>query len=167
MKTVTGKDRLHALNIAKSQLGVREHGTNWGTRVKAYLESVGITFPASWCLAFVHYCYAHAGFKLQGAGLVQALEAFAAANGELVARPRKGDLICYDWNADNWFDHVGIIERVLALRWRGRRFAGWVQTIEGNTSAGLGNQSDGDGVYRRRRWLTTTNTRFIRVTKAS
>jgi hypothetical protein len=167
-KVVTVKDRLRALAMAKTQVGVRENppGSNNGTQVRRYLKSVGINFPAAWCLAFVHWCYETLGITLPGGGLVQALETWAASVGELVKRPRKGDLICYDWNADNWYDHVGIVERVLALRWRGNRFAGWVQTIEGNTSSGIaGSQSDGDGVYRRRRWLTSTNARFIRVTK--
>jgi len=44
-----------ALEVAKTQLGVEEspRGSNWGFSVQVYLKSVGITFPASWCMAFV------------------------------------------------------------------------------------------------------------------
>lgn len=155
---------LLALNIAQGQTGVREVplDSNNGPEVRLYLKSVGLTPPAPWCLAFLHWCFRQAGRTLGGHGLVQAFEDWAAANGEIVARPYRGDCVCYDWNADGWADHVGIIEHVLALRWRGKVFAGWVQTIEGNTSRGTaGSQSDGDGVYRRRRWVGTC--KFVRV----
>jgi surface antigen len=47
------------LELAKSQLGKTENpkGSNWGEPVKSYLASVGITFPASWCMAFVYWCF--------------------------------------------------------------------------------------------------------------
>lgn len=49
------------LEIAISQLGKEENprGSNWGKTgdpVPMYLKSVGITFPASWCMAFVYWC---------------------------------------------------------------------------------------------------------------
>lgn len=46
------------LEIATSQLGLEEipRGSNWGEHCKKYLNSVGINFPASWCMAFVYWC---------------------------------------------------------------------------------------------------------------
>ena len=45
-----------ALAVAVSQIGVEEtpRGSNWGVPVKDYLISVGINFPASWCMAFIY-----------------------------------------------------------------------------------------------------------------
>lgn len=155
---------LAALKVAQAKVGIREvpPGSNWGVAVSRILWSVGIHSPAPWCLAFVHYCFELGGKTLGGGGLVQAFQDWAVANGEIVTRPYAGDCVCYDWDSDGWADHVGIVEKVLALRWKGRVFAGWVATVEGNTSSGvLGSQSDGDGVYRRRRWVGTC--KFVRV----
>lgn len=46
------------LEIANSQVGLEEipRGSNWGEHCKKYLNSVGINFPASWCMAFVYWC---------------------------------------------------------------------------------------------------------------
>ena len=48
-----------ALAVAVSQIGVEEtpRGSNWGVPVKDYLIPVGINFPASWCMAFIYWCY--------------------------------------------------------------------------------------------------------------
>lgn len=158
--------RLVALNIARTQLGVKEHppGSNWGPRVKTYLASAGIKSPAPWCAAFVTYCLTRAGYHVTtpGPASVESWEQWANRHGYLVNRPLRGDLVCYDWDANNWYDHIGFVERVLALRWRGRQFIGLAMTIEGNTSSGSrGDQSNGGGVYRRRRWIK--HARFVRL----
>jgi len=43
------------LEVALLQLGVEEapRGSNWGNDIAKYLHSVGIDFPASWCMAYV------------------------------------------------------------------------------------------------------------------
>lgn len=58
--------REKALEIAISQVGQEEkpHGSNWGLPVKNYLGSVGINFPASWCMAFIYWCFLEASKKL-------------------------------------------------------------------------------------------------------
>ena len=54
------------LEVAVTQIGKKEDptGSNWGTdahpEVRNYLKSVGITFPASWCMAFVYWCHVQA-----------------------------------------------------------------------------------------------------------
>lgn len=154
--------RLAALTTARTQLGVVEKTPNWSKQIALYLKSTDISFPAAWCMAFVHWSFLQAGVTLGGGASVGNFRQWAARNGEIVSRPFKGDVVCYDWNGDGWPDHVGLVERVLALRWRGKVFAGWIQTIEGNTSSGsAGSQSDGGGVYRRRRWAG--NCTFVRV----
>ena len=62
------------IEIAIGQIGVEEvpRGSNWGTDVKKYLNSVGINFPASWCMAFVYWCCKEAGVSLFKTGGVLA-----------------------------------------------------------------------------------------------
>lgn len=54
------------LEIAITQIGQDEkpHGSNWGEPVKTYLASVDITFPASWCMAFIYWCFKEAAKQL-------------------------------------------------------------------------------------------------------
>jgi hypothetical protein len=156
--------RLRALESARKYLGVKENpkDSNRGVLIDRWNTEAGVPVGSSWCMSFVHAMYLACGVKLGGWASVGFFETWAAANGDLVKRPFKGDIVCYDWSGDNWPDHVGIVERVLALRWKDKVFAGWIQTVEGNTSSGkLGSQSDGDGVYRRRRWAH--NCKFVRV----
>lgn len=153
--------RLAALAKARTQLGVHEvpAGSNWGVHVREYLASAGILTPAPWCMAFVHWSYAKCGVKLGGWAGVQNFLDWAEANGYEVRRPFKGDLVCYDWNSDRWHDHVGFVDRVLALRWKGKEFVGWVRTIEGNTA--VGNDSNGGKVMYRWRWIKSA--KFVRI----
>lgn len=46
------------INVAISQIGQSERpvGSNYGGMVTEYLQSVGINFSASWCMAFVYWC---------------------------------------------------------------------------------------------------------------
>ncbi len=154
--------RLRALNYARTYIGIKETSYNRGPLIDRWNQDAGVPVGSSWCMSFVHGMYLKAGKTIGGWASVGFFETWAAANGELVDRPFKGDIVCYDWNGDGWPDHVGIVERVLALRWKGRLFVGWIQTVEGNTSSGLaGSQSNGDGVYRRRRWCS--HCKFARV----
>lgn len=155
--------RLRALARAKKYVGVKENppGSNHGPLIDQWCVTTnGIRGGYPWCLAFVHAMYASQGVKLGGFGLVQAFDNWAGKNGYLVKRPFKGDIICYDWNRDNWDDHVGIVDRVLALRWTpSGRFVGWVRTVEGNTS--VGNDSNGGCVMIRYRWVQSA--KFARI----
>jgi hypothetical protein len=56
-----------ALEIAITQIGKQENplGSNWGEPVQSYLRSVGIGFPASWCMAFVYWCFKNASIALE------------------------------------------------------------------------------------------------------
>ena len=59
------------------------------------------------------------------------------------------------WRRGNTlFGHAGVVEK-----WNGKKGT----TVEGNTSSGAkGSQSDGDGVWRRRRAIDPSN--FFRIT---
>lgn len=145
--------REKALRVAIGELGVKENppGSNWGRMVAQYLAASGIHAPAPWCMAFQCWCYQKAGRPLPyPTASVGNFLTWAAQHGDVVHRPLRGDLVCYRWDADNWPDHVGVVERVLAVRWKDNVFAGWVKTIEGNTASG--NDSNGGQVQRRWRW---------------
>jgi lysozyme len=161
--------RERALDRALANLGVREHGYNRGPEIDRWNRLSRVPLGSSYCASFVHAMYLDSGFELPGdldAYCPSVCRALNARYGE-VRRPRRCDLVFFDWNQDGILDHVGFVERVLSLRWNGKRFVGLVQTIEANTSSGLsGSQSDGDGVFRRRRWVNAS-TRFARVDGAT
>ena len=56
----------NALQVAITQVGQTENplGSNWGKPVQDYLKSVGIGFPASWCMAFVYWCVEESKYRV-------------------------------------------------------------------------------------------------------
>lgn len=56
-----------AVKIALSYVGQKEvpAGSNWGKFVQDCLKTVGITFPAAWCVSFTHRCYLEAANQLK------------------------------------------------------------------------------------------------------
>jgi len=153
--------RLQALAHARSHLGVKEDPpfSNRGPLIDKWNKAAHVPVGSPWCMSFLRAMFKQAGVPLGGGASVGFFEAWAKKEGYLVRRPFKGDVVCYRFDSDNWPDHVGIVEKVLALRWKDKVFSGWIQTIEGNTSAG--NQADGGQVQRRRRWAK--NCQFARV----
>jgi hypothetical protein len=156
---------------AKQFVGVKEHpaGTNRGpynAKLKGGIDdwckrAAGVVgYP--WCAAFACAMAEDCGYRIPEPrrASVGYLEAWASRVGKLVDRPLKGDLVCYRFDSDNWPDHIGIIDKVLAVRWRGTRFVGCVRTVEGNTSAG--NNANGGQVQIRYRWLDG-RCRFVRL----
>lgn len=148
--------RTRALNIAVKEVGVHEIGfQNRGKRVDEYqradsLPGVGY----AWCMSLVQWCYKEAGTPLPTltASVGQFL-AWARRAGWVVAAPHRGDLVCFNFDADNWPDHVGFV------LWPAGPM---VRTLEGNTSPGnAGSQADGGGVYRR--WRSKRRCVFVRV----
>ncbi len=154
--------REQALRLAVGEIGVKEHppGSNSGTRVKEYQAATnlgGTGWP--WCMAFVCWCYKQAGKPLPyPTASVGAFEVWAKKQGKMVTRPLRGDLVCYRFDADNWPDHVGIVERVLALPRFGKPW--FVRTIEGNTA--FGNDANGGQVQRRTRYHYRCS--YVRIT---
>lgn len=157
-----------ALRRAQTFVGVTEHpaGSNRGPRIDEWnMDACGMV-GVYWCASFVHGMYQDVGLKLPGGASVGAIRSWAAGLGDIVKRPRRGDLVCFEFGegAYAYDDHIGIVERCLALRWSGDKFTGWMQTIEGNTSSGVaGSQSNGGGVFRRRRWVRGIGAQFVRV----
>ena len=119
-----------AIEVAIAQIGKEEipRGSNWGEPVKSYLASVGITFPASWCMSFVYWCFREAakamGVKtplLKTGGVLNAWNKAPAA--VKVTDPQPGDIFIQDHG--HGLGHTGIVEFVEGDN---------VHTIEGNTN---------------------------------
>lgn len=142
-----------ALKVAVSQLGVTEDpaGSNSGPRVNEYLRSTGLGPGYPWCMAFVHWCFKKAGVDLGGGASVGNFEAWGKQHGALVVNPQPGDIVCYRFDADNWPDHVGIVETVSTDK--------SIHTIEGNTA--YGNDANGGKVMRRIRRINRCS--FVRI----
>ena len=118
------------LSIAKSQLNFGEipKGSNWGVHVQKYLESVGINFPASWCMAFVYWC-TNQGCKEMGIvnPLVKTggvLNQWNKVNKAMKFKePKVGDIFIMDFGGGK--GHTGFVTSVKDGR---------IQTIEGNSN---------------------------------
>lgn len=118
------------IEVAISQLGVEEtpRGSNWGAEVQKYLNSVGINFPASWCMAFVYWCYKK---SLEGTGQIPTLYRSGGvlavwnhtAKEKKFITPQAGDIFIMDYGKG--LGHTGFVERVEGDE---------IHTIEGNTN---------------------------------
>ncbi len=118
-----------ALLVAINEIGMEEkpRGSNWGHPVQDYLASVGINFPASWCMAFVYWCFNQASKSL----LIQTplvktggvLHAYGMAIHNHHPNPQKGDIFIMDLG--HGLGHTGIVEMV---------DGDVLHTVEGNTN---------------------------------
>lgn len=145
-----------ALTWELAQVGTTEtpYGSNRGPLVSAWQKVFGID-GEPWCGAF------------QGNGLMRANVAVDRSivyvpsiitNGKAalagmrlvipIAFARAGDLVCFDWNYDGVFDHVGMVRK----DYDGK---GTLYTVEGNTSFDTaGDQSNGGCVALKARAVT-------------
>jgi hypothetical protein len=152
-----------ALTVALSQDGVREKGgPNRGPEVEGYLKRVGLDGGASWCQAFVYWCFDEAARNLKVANPVvktagvlthwakspteARVYARAAFDDPTLIRP--GAIFIIDHGSGK--GHTGLVTRVLS---------GEIATIEGNTNAR--GSREGDGVYQKTRSIGSINVGFI------
>lgn len=122
---------LDSLAIAKTQIGLEEipRGSNWGVNVKKFLASVGIDFPASWCMGFVYWCVNEAckakGIKNPIIPTGGVLNQWSNVNPKFkVKTPQPGDIFIMDFGSGH--GHTGFVEAVAGDR---------INTIEGNSNA--------------------------------
>lgn len=118
-----------ALQIARTEIGQSEQpkGSNWGDAVKKYLASVGIGFPAPWCMAFVYWSVDKAAKELgQQNPLARTggvMPQWNASKKLRVTTPRKGDLFVMSFGKG--LGHIGFVDSVQGDR---------IQTVEGNSN---------------------------------
>lgn len=118
------------VDIAVSEVGKCEIplGSNWGPHVKKYLNSVGINFPASWCMAFVYWvineaCKKH-GIENKWPKTGGVLKFFQGCPKEKIVKdPKPGDVFIMDYGKG--LGHTGIVWKLDKT---------FVYTIEGNTN---------------------------------
>jgi hypothetical protein len=150
----------------RDRLGMRESPAD-SNRCPITAE-FGLVGP--WCMMAVSLAFKHgAGMILgeqtpapwafwpgRGFAYCPAFEAWAKSRGYWQGRgtPRPGDVALYSWTGGAVPEHVGIVERYVG--------GGQFDALEGNT--GLGNDSNGGELMRRRRYLTQT-VGFARVSR--
>ena len=158
---------LAGLRLAETYVGTMEEppGSNGGPDIDRWNTAAGVPKGSYWCMAFVRAMLASAGAEVLRTASVGFFLAWARADGLVVKRPRKGDIVCFffDKEAPGWPSHVGFVKRVIGLRWdRNGRFVGYLRTIEGNTSSDdRGSQSNGGGVFERKRHIAKAE--FVRT----
>lgn len=153
MGTVNDLLRVASGEVGYSRWTDEKRGTKYGRWYAAlgkgsYYAENGVPY----CAMFVSWCATQAGVTFPGLPeaycpyLVTAAKKAGRWVGRYQLQP--GDLVLFDWTGGDFAGHVGIVERV---------FPTYIQTIEGNTSAGAaGSQSNGGLVARRTRALNRT-----------
>lgn len=108
-------------------------GSNWGHPVQDYLASVDIFFPASWCMAFLYWCFKDAAGQLGLQNpLIKTGGVLAQWHGQdpkhqvpvFQAKVEPGDIFIMDLG--HGLGHTGIVESFTP--------GGMLNTIEGNTN---------------------------------
>jgi hypothetical protein len=164
--------RSEALYCAIDEIGKRESPA--GSNLQEYGAWYGEN-GVPWCAIFVSWCYVRAAGALDVACSTFQTVLEAGANDRydyvpyivadarggryglsVTSSPIAGDLVCFDWNRNGEYDHVGLFEE-----WQsGRNFS----SIEGNTSTS--DDSNGGQVMRRSRNVDAQGTVFVRVVDA-
>lgn len=148
---------MNHIQVAITQIGQEEvpRGSNWGTKDKPavihYLDSVGIDFPASWCMAFVYWCVNKAmpvNPLIHTGGVLRQWNEINPKHKH--ATPLPGDIFIMDHG--HGLGHTGFVESIEG---------DVIHTIEGNTND-TGSR-EGYEVCRRIR-KTNTCKGFIRLT---
>jgi hypothetical protein len=146
------------LNRAISQIGINE--SPFGSNRQKYGVWYGFN-GVPWCAIFCCYCDQTSekpttvfakGSRWSYVPDIVSLARRGLGGLAITSSPRAGDLVCYDWNRDGQFDHIGIFESGNNARW---------QAIEGNT--GSGNFSNGGQVLRCARTIGMARVVFVRV----
>ena len=139
---------MSVVDIARTQLNYQE-GKNNDTK---YGKWYGLN-NQPWCAMFVSWCFNEVG---KGTSIAaQTKKGFASCDAGLkwfskqgklvpVGKAQAGDIVFFQFDDDAQPDHVGIV-----VSNDGKKN---LTCIEGNTSSGKkGSQSNGDGVYERKR----------------
>lgn len=144
--------RIAAAEIGYSRWDDPEPGTKYG---RWYAQQTGESYYGQsgvpYCAMFTSWVFSKAGAEcagLPGAYCPAMLQA-ALDDGATVSlgSAKAGDVVYFDWGADGESDHVGIVVANNGT---------YLETIEGNTSAGsAGSQSNGGVVARRTRAFGT------------
>jgi hypothetical protein len=121
---------LRVLEIARQELGQQEDPKipNWGDAPQKYLKSVGINFPASWCMAFSYWCVNEASKSLglfnpliRTGGVLDQWNKVPSARKKKL--PNIGSIFIMDFGRG--LGHTGIVTEIIGDK---------IKTIEGNSN---------------------------------
>ena len=137
------------IDVATAEIGYTESKNNDTKYGKWYGAN-----NQPWCATFVSWCFNEVGLlakvvaqsKKGFASCDIGLKWFTRANKLIpIGKAQPGDIVFFQFDNDPQPDHVGIV------KWNNTTLK-YLQVIEGNTSSGSkGSQSNGDGVYLRKR----------------
>lgn len=139
------------IKVARGELSVTENppGSN---RVKYWDEYDRTWQGQPWCVAFLWWCFQHAGEGVAffGGGKTAScgtLLRWYSAQGQTVAKKdiQPGDIVILNFSGTSETQHCGLVVDTLKM--------GYIQTIEGNTSQS-GSQSNGGQVCLKTRNLS-------------
>lgn len=150
------------ISTLAGQVGVKElTGKNDGKEVEAYLKAVGLGKGYAWCQAFLFWGFDKSAKEVgktnpmpKTAGVLDCWNKSKDYQVKKGDRPQVGDVFAMDFGKGT--GHTGIVTDVQG---------DYINTIEGNTSADPtlpSEDRDGQGVYRRRRKISSINKGFIR-----
>ena len=151
--------REKALHQAITQLGTKESPPD-SNRVK-YTDWYQLVGP--WCAMFCTWSFETSGDSpafVRGSRYAYVPYVVADARAgkyglKTTDDPIPGDLVCFDWDYNGEYDHIGIFEMWIP------QSGGNFSSIEGNTSTS--NNSNGGEVMRRTRNPANQGTVFVRV----
>jgi CHAP domain len=145
---------------ARAEVGVKESPAS--TNNQKYGAWYGMN-GVPWCAIFVTWCdqlSARPSRSLAKGTLYSYVpyivsDAQLGKNGlSIVSTPKPGDLVCFDWDRDSVWDHIGLVSVAPDA-------SGNFTSVEGNTSTS--NQSNGGQVMERSRNRNSQGTVFVRV----
>lgn len=105
----TYMDRLEIIEIAQSQIGIREvGGNNKGKEVEAYLSYTNLPKGNPWCAAFVSWIYGRAGFSNPKTAWSPAL----FPHYRITKNPKPADVFGLYFSSLKRIAHCGIVEKM-------------------------------------------------------
>ena len=137
------------IEVAKAEIGTTE------SPAKSNKTKYGKWFGwdgVAWCAIFVSWVFAQAGKPLGNIGFSKGFAGcgtgldFFKKKKAVTINPQSGDIVFFNFNGHKNPEQVGIFDSLIDKD--------SFYSIEGNTSSGeQGSQSNGDGVYRRKRYF--------------
>lgn len=148
------------LDIAISYIGIKEAtGHNDGAEIEHIIKHGGGAKGASYCGYFVKFCLDSAGAKtpIRRGGMARMYKTKSSIPASEVLMGRvvpTGSIVVFE-KGSTMFGHTGFVLN----DWHGKSG----RTVEGNTSSGVkGSQSNGNGIYVRKRSIEPLN--YFRIT---
>ncbi len=138
---LTTPEQEKILNIARSQLYVRETGkNNFGKEIRGYLAYTKVTEGNPYCAAFISWVFHKAGYEQPRTAWSPTLFPLHRR----IKNPQAADLLGIYSVTKQRIVHCGIVEKLEN---------DWVVSLEANTNNN--GSSDGNGNYRKRRHKRT------------